>query len=293
MGATCRSSIGQTFPLEFPFWGMQAKGHEPSHVSEAAGDCQVEPPSSLQSQPIDQSIHIQQKSDGIHSNSTYSDSQVLGFGVSRFWVYRNSTVGFLRDRICRVGFIRFRLGALGSILPGFCVVKCDFDRSLSEESPSGLIIVGVVGELGICILGREIPCDVAFCLEPNCFPQGFKYFCEERIILFFCEQQKSWRGRCEFAVWVWGQLQLPTFSSVSLWSRSSCGRTSRSCPFLRTPKCWRNLTNLSRNPAPQAFKHHPTQVNLRSLTKRNLPKFNPFDSPWLKNHHAINCHLSD
>ena len=157
MGATCRSSIGQTFPLEFPFWGMQAKGHEPSHVSEAAGDCQVEPPSSLQSQPIDQSIHIQQKSDGIHSNSTYSDSQVLGFGVSRFWVYRNSTVGFLRDRICRVGFIRFCLGVLGSILLGFCVVKCDFDRRLSEESPSGFIIVGVWVNSVSVFLGEKFP----------------------------------------------------------------------------------------------------------------------------------------
>lgn len=49
-------------------------------------------------------------------------------------------------------------------------MKCDFNRSLSEESPSGSV-VGGVGELGICIPGREIPCDVAFCLKLNCFPQ--------------------------------------------------------------------------------------------------------------------------
>ena len=189
MGATCRSSIGQTCPLEFPFWGMQAKGHESSHVSEAAGDCQVEPHSSLQSQPIDQSIHIQQKSDGIHSNSTYSDSQVLGFGVSRFWVYRNSTVGFLRDRICRVGFIRFRLGALGSILPGFCVVKCDFDRSLSEESTSGCGWTRYLHSWA----RNPLRCGILFKAQLF-FPKGFKYFCEERIIFFLVSDRNYGEG---------------------------------------------------------------------------------------------------
>jgi len=45
-----------------------------------------------------------------------------------------------------------------------------------------------VGEFGICILGREIPCDVAFGLKHNWFPPGLKYFCEERIIFFVIDR---------------------------------------------------------------------------------------------------------